>query len=59
LADTDLAAAAIARGLKVQPLSWHCQRPYPPGLVLGYAANTPTDITDGITLLASLVRDLT
>jgi GntR family transcriptional regulator/MocR family aminotransferase len=59
LADTDLAAAAIARGLKVQPLSWHCQRPYPPGLVLGYAANTPTDITDRITLLASLVRDLT
>jgi GntR family transcriptional regulator / MocR family aminotransferase len=59
LTDTDLAAAAIARGLKVQPLSWHCQRPYPPGLVLGYAANTPTDITTGITLLASLIRDLT
>jgi GntR family transcriptional regulator / MocR family aminotransferase len=57
-ADTDLAAAAIARGLKVQPLSWHCQRPYPPGLVLGYAANTPTDITIGIALLADLVRDL-
>ena len=59
LTDTDLAAAAISRGLKVQPLSWHCQRPYPPGLVLGYAANTPTDITTGITLLANLIRNLT
>jgi GntR family transcriptional regulator / MocR family aminotransferase len=56
LADTDLAAAAIARGVKVQPLSWHCQRPYPPGLVLGYAANSPTDITNGIALLGDLVR---
>jgi GntR family transcriptional regulator/MocR family aminotransferase len=29
-ADADLAAAAIAHGVKVQPLSWHCQRPHPP-----------------------------
>jgi GntR family transcriptional regulator/MocR family aminotransferase len=58
-ADTDLAAAAISQGVKVQPLSWHCQKPYPPGLVLGYAANTPTSITTGITLLGGLVRELT
>jgi GntR family transcriptional regulator/MocR family aminotransferase len=51
LADVDLAAAALARGVKVQPLSWHSQRPNQPGLVLGYAANTPTDIDDGIATL--------
>jgi GntR family transcriptional regulator / MocR family aminotransferase len=27
LSDTDLAAAALARGVKVQPLAWHRQRP--------------------------------
>jgi GntR family transcriptional regulator/MocR family aminotransferase len=54
-ADTGLAAAAIAQGVKVQPLSWHCQRPHPPGLVLGYAANTPADITNGIQILGALV----
>ena len=41
-ADVDLAAAALARGVKIQPLSWHCQRPQRPGLVLGYAASPPT-----------------
>ncbi|MGQ0840876.1 MocR-like pyridoxine biosynthesis transcription factor PdxR [Actinokineospora sp.] len=55
-ADTDLAAAALARGVKVQPLSWHRQRPGPPGLVLGYAARTPTDIADGIAILGSVPR---
>ena len=29
--DTDLAAAALARGVKAQPLSWHRQRPPRPG----------------------------
>ena len=53
VADTELAAAALARGVKVQPLSWHCRRPYPPGLVLGYAANTPSLIAEGIELLAA------
>jgi GntR family transcriptional regulator/MocR family aminotransferase len=54
--DTDLAAAAIARGVKVQPLSWHCQRPHPPGLVLGYAANPPASITEGVAVLGALFR---
>lgn len=39
--DVDLASAALAEGVKVQPLSWHCQRPQRPGLVLGYAASSP------------------
>ncbi|MER7893111.1 PLP-dependent aminotransferase family protein [Micromonospora sp. NPDC094482] len=56
--DTELAAATLAGGVKVQPLSWHCQRPYRPGLVLGYAANTPTDIEDGIATIAAALRRL-
>lgn len=58
LADTSLAAAAISRGVKVQPLSWHCQRSHRPGLVLGYAAHTPADIADGIAAIGSASREL-
>ncbi|MFF0338540.1 PLP-dependent aminotransferase family protein [Kribbella sp. NPDC004875] len=46
--DVELAAAALDRGVKTHPLSWHCQLPHAPGLVLGYAARTPTEITDAI-----------
>jgi GntR family transcriptional regulator/MocR family aminotransferase len=56
MADTDLAAAALARGVKVHPLSWHRQLPGPPGLVLGYAARTPTDIDDGVAILGAALR---
>ncbi|MFF8786432.1 PLP-dependent aminotransferase family protein [Streptomyces sp. NPDC015125] len=49
--DTDLAAAALARGVKVQPLSWHRQLPAAPGLVLGYAARTPGEIAEGVAVL--------
>ncbi|MCW2882467.1 MAG: transcriptional regulator, GntR family with aminotransferase domain protein [Sphaerisporangium sp.] len=55
-ADVDLAAAALAHGVKVQPLSWHSQHPNQPGLVLGYAANTPTDISQGVATLGNLLR---
>lgn len=57
-ADTDLAAAALGRGVKVQPLSWHTQRRAPPGLVLGYAASTPTDISEAVAALGAVVREL-
>jgi GntR family transcriptional regulator/MocR family aminotransferase len=57
-ADADLAAAAIAAGVKVHPLSWHRQRPGPPGLVLGYAASTPTDIAEGIAVLSAALSEL-
>src|SRR6266536_2213322 len=57
-ADSDLAAASLARGVKVQPLSWHTQRPSQPGLVLGYAARTPTDISEGIATLGDVLRRL-
>jgi GntR family transcriptional regulator / MocR family aminotransferase len=58
LADTDLAAAAYDRGVKVQPLSWHCQRTKEPGLVLGYAANPVSMIEKGIRLLGESFHDL-
>ena len=54
--DASLAAAALARGVKTQPLSWHRQRPGPPGLVLGYAASTPAEIHDGIAVIGRLLR---
>ncbi|GAA2926690.1 PLP-dependent aminotransferase family protein [Streptomyces enissocaesilis] len=53
--DTGLAAAALARGVKVQPLSWHRQRPGRPGLVLGYAATPPGGIAEGIALLGGVM----
>ena len=56
--DIDLAAAAFDRGVKVQPLSWHCQTPQQPGLVLGYAANPVSTIEQGISLLGEVFRDL-
>jgi GntR family transcriptional regulator/MocR family aminotransferase len=54
--DVALAAAALAEGVKVQPLSWHRQRPGRPGLVLGYAARTATEIAEGVALLGKLLR---
>ncbi|RSM41486.1 PLP-dependent aminotransferase family protein [Amycolatopsis balhimycina DSM 5908] len=54
--DVALAAAALADGVKVQPLSWHRQLPGSPGLVLGYAARTATEISEGVALLGKLLR---
>ena len=54
--DTELATAALARGVKTQPLSWHAHLPYPPGLVLGYAARSPGEIAEGVAVLGELVR---
>ncbi|WP_079249550.1 aminotransferase class I/II-fold pyridoxal phosphate-dependent enzyme [Streptomyces sp. IMTB 2501] len=56
--DTDFAAAALARGVKCQPLSWHRQLPGPPGLVLGYAASAPGAIAEGVALLGDTLREL-
>ncbi|MFE6054382.1 PLP-dependent aminotransferase family protein [Kitasatospora sp. NPDC056446] len=53
--DTELAAAALARGVKTHPLSWHARLPYRPGLVLGYAAGSPPEIAEGIAVLGGLV----
>ncbi|MFI1480709.1 PLP-dependent aminotransferase family protein [Streptomyces sp. NPDC020747] len=54
--DADLAAAALARGVKVHPLSWHRQRPGgPPGLLLGYAASSVSAIEEGVAVLGEAV----
>ncbi|MFE4516550.1 PLP-dependent aminotransferase family protein [Kitasatospora sp. NPDC056783] len=54
--DTELATAALAEGVKTQPLSWHARLPYPPGLVLGYAAGSTAEIAEGVAVLGKLVR---
>jgi GntR family transcriptional regulator / MocR family aminotransferase len=59
ITDVELAAAALARGVKVHPLSWHSQRAIRPGLVLGYAARTPDEITEGAATIAKLLRRTT
>ncbi|MFJ8644651.1 PLP-dependent aminotransferase family protein [Streptomyces sp. NPDC093546] len=56
--DTELAEAALARGVKTQPLSWHRQSPGPPGLVLGYAAGAPTVIGEGVALIGAALREV-
>ncbi|GHH43497.1 GntR family transcriptional regulator/MocR family aminotransferase [Streptomyces candidus] len=57
--DTELAAAALARGVKCQPLSWHRQLPGRPGLVLGYAAGPSGAVAEGAELLGRTLRELT
>jgi GntR family transcriptional regulator/MocR family aminotransferase len=44
--DTVLAERAAAHGVLVHPLSWHRQRPGPPGLVIGYAAQPPDRLAE-------------
>jgi len=56
--DTAWAAACLARGVKVQPLSWHSQRRAAPGLVLGYAASTPDDIETAVVEVAAALTGL-
>lgn len=54
--DADLAARALDAGVRVHPLSWHRQRPGPPGLVLGYAALSPDRLHEAVRRLGALVR---
>jgi GntR family transcriptional regulator/MocR family aminotransferase len=55
--DTDLAAAALARGVKAHPLSWHRISPGAPGLVLGYAAGAAHEIDEGIALIGEALSE--
>ncbi|GAA3107556.1 PLP-dependent aminotransferase family protein [Pseudonocardia yunnanensis] len=56
--DTELAAGALALGVKVQPLSWHRQRPGPPGLVMGYAARPVSEIEEAVATFGEVLRRL-
>ncbi|MEV7520247.1 PLP-dependent aminotransferase family protein [Streptomyces sp. NPDC091371] len=55
-ADTDLAAAALDLGVKAHPLSWHRMRPGPPGLILGYAAGSVSEIEEGVATLGTALK---
>ncbi|WP_129843217.1 PLP-dependent aminotransferase family protein [Streptomyces sp. RFCAC02] len=54
--DRAVAAEALARGVKVQPLSWFHQEPGPAGAVLGYGACGPAEIERGVALLGEALR---
>lgn len=56
--DTEVASAALDLGVKCHPLSWHRQLPGSPGLVLGYAADPPGTLTEGVALLGRALRRL-
>ncbi|MDQ2813633.1 MAG: PLP-dependent aminotransferase family protein [Actinomycetota bacterium] len=55
LDDTSLAERMLAAGLLVHPLSWHRQRPGPPGFVLGYAAHTPDQLRHAVARIADVL----
>jgi GntR family transcriptional regulator/MocR family aminotransferase len=54
--DAALAGRLQAAGVLVHPLSMHCQRPGPPGLVLGYAAHSPGQLREAAARIAAAVR---
>lgn len=58
VSDVELCAAALASGVKAQPLSWHGQERQRPGLVLGYAAMPPDAIREGIAIIGRVLRRL-
>jgi GntR family transcriptional regulator / MocR family aminotransferase len=54
--DTEIAERILEAGVLVHPLSWHCQGDEEPGIVLGYAAYTPDQLSDAVRRVASAVR---
>jgi GntR family transcriptional regulator/MocR family aminotransferase len=53
--DTVLAQRIAEAGVLVQPLSWHRQKPGPPGLVIGYAAHTPDRLAEAAERIARAI----
>jgi len=56
--DTDIAERVSRAGVLVHPLSWHRQRPGPPGLVLGYAAHTPDQLREAARRIAAVLASV-
>ena len=52
----DSALCRLAQRRACEPLSWHRQRPGRPGLVLGYAASAPAEISDAIAIIGGHAR---
>lgn len=53
--DVEVVALLAEAGVVAQPLSWHRSTPGPPGLVLGYAAQTPDRLTEAVRRLAAVL----
>ena len=53
--DVELAARIRAEEVVVQPMSWHRFAPGPPGLLLGYAANSPDRLDEAVRRIARVV----
>jgi GntR family transcriptional regulator / MocR family aminotransferase len=51
----DLTDRGLRAVLLVHPLSWHRQRPGPPGLVLGYAAHPPDQLREAARRIARVL----
>ncbi|MFI5509385.1 PLP-dependent aminotransferase family protein [Mycobacterium sp. NPDC051804] len=61
LPDPEVDDAAVAdelrdAGVLVHPLSWHCRRSGPPGLVIGYAAHTPDRLRQAASTIGRVAR---
>jgi GntR family transcriptional regulator/MocR family aminotransferase len=54
--DIDLAERIRQHGVLVHPLSWHRQRPGPPGLVIGYGANPAHRLRDAAERIGRAAR---
>ena len=50
--DTEITERILEAGVLVHPLSWHCQGNEEPGIVIGYAAYTPDQLSDAIRRVA-------
>ncbi|MCK2244664.1 MULTISPECIES: PLP-dependent aminotransferase family protein [unclassified Crossiella] len=56
LDDVALATRLAEAGVLTHPLSWHRVRPGPPGLLVGYAANSPDRLREAARRIADLLR---
>jgi len=54
--DVEIAARIREVGVLVQPMSWHRHRTGPPGLLLGYAANSPDRLYEAVRRIGAVVH---
>ncbi len=58
LDDIELATRLAEAGVLTQPLSWHRVHPGPPGLVVGYAANSPDRLREAAQRISEVAHEL-
>jgi GntR family transcriptional regulator/MocR family aminotransferase len=54
--DTDLADRIGRTGVRVHPLSYHCEHEMAPGLVIGYAAHTADQLREAVRRIAQVLN---